>query len=175
VTSNLNKLNFTQIVETKRTWPGSHNLLVKSWNPLNIGRLYLKQLMLPTSNLESSWRTTSVMQKMQIRSKRAWPGSRDLLLKFWNSFNFSGMAKVTKLKFGVQLAISVWMKRHTRYETLFLVWGIFRTYKPSCPLHPLFFLFSPLSPSLSHPSFPFLTPSFPFLLLMPSPKFNKGT
>ena len=36
-------------------------------------------------------------------SKRAWPGSSDLLLKFWDPFYISGMSKVKDFKFGMRI------------------------------------------------------------------------
>lgn len=109
---------------------------------------------------------------MQIRSKRAWPGSRDLLLKFWNSFNFSGMAKVTKLKFGVQLAISVWMKRHTRYRTLFL--ELTSPLVPSIHSSSFSLRFPRPCPTRLFPFLPLLFPSFSSCLLLNSTRRSRG-
>jgi len=40
---------------------------------------------------------------MKICQKGAWPRSRDLLFKFWDPPNISGMAEDTNLKFSVQI------------------------------------------------------------------------
>jgi len=40
---------------------------------------------------------------MKIGQKGGWPRSHDLLLKFWDPPNISGMAENTNLKFIVQI------------------------------------------------------------------------
>jgi len=40
---------------------------------------------------------------MKNASKGVWPRSRDLLFKFWDPPNISGMAKDTKLKFCMRI------------------------------------------------------------------------
>ena len=58
-----------------------------------------ERLKIQTSNFAGALIVRDTKQKMKNRSKGAWPRSHDLLFKFRDPPNISGMAEDTNLKF----------------------------------------------------------------------------